>query len=519
MNARQGSQAVAVLLGLLAGCQTTSSRHEAARIPSPATAYLQSAKTAASSQSRTGSSEIIRTSNVEPINDGKTSPETAAKIQSEVVVPASAESAAMELSIGLEDAVATSLVQNPDLVAIRGQEGVSSAALGVAQTYPWNPFIQSQILPSGNPRHPGNGPGSGSGKGNYYIWVMQRFELAHQRRHREESAAAALNQVRWNIQQMELTNIAQTTRLYFTAVYQHDLYELAKESAALHEKLLGIVERRFKANLATAAEFTTAKVAARQNRKQADLGEATYHAALLALRQQLNIPLTESMELLDRLDNYSWQPVRSLESSPAEEGTGAIAATSLAAELVEGRPDVMAASAGIMVASANEQLALAARIPDLQAGPIYETADDGTRFMGFRVQTDIPVWNNGNPLAHQRHMEWHQQSLTFNQLRTRAALEAQMAIDRYERARRLATDSPVELSRFVDQTPPELREILAQFEAGQADVLAVHATQNNLILERRTHLDLLNELALSAAGVVQATAVPLNHLITGRAKQ
>lgn len=418
--------------------------------------------------------------------------------------------------LSLPNAVAVGLYSNPDLIALRGQEGVSQAMLGVAQTYPWNPFVQAQLLPQGHPFDPGTGPGSGSGKTNYYVWVMQRFELAHQRRYREQAASAALNQVRWNIQQGELLNIAQTARLYFLALYQQDLHRLAVETAELNENLHGVVERRFAAGLATTAEVTTAKVVARQSHRQAQLAEATSQAALLALRQQLNIPVTEPLQLAERLADYQWLPVRSLETGDAAMALQTAETYNLAAELASARPDVMAACAGVMVASANFSLARAAQVPDIQSGPIYDTGDDGTKFLGLRLQMDIPVFNTGAPLARQRHAEQNQQTLLYTQLKARATLEAQTAIDRYERARRLAEASQVDLAPFAERMPRELQDVIAQFEAGQTDVLAVFATQNSLLQDRRTYLDLLNEVAQSAANVIQFAALPLERLIVVR---
>src|SRR5205823_12632075 len=144
---------------------------------------------------------------------------------------------------------------------LRGQLNVNPAIVGVARTYPWNPFVQGQFLPRGRPFVPPEPgvPASGAGLSSYYVWVMQRFELAHQRQFRIKGALASLNQVQWNIFQGELLNVAQTTMLYFTALYQKELQELAQETAELNERLAGIVERRFRANLAKAADVTTAK--------------------------------------------------------------------------------------------------------------------------------------------------------------------------------------------------------------------------------------------------------------------
>ena len=170
------------------------------------------------------------------------------------------------------------------------------------------PVRAGQYFPQGHPFVP-NTPGqpaSGTGYSNYYVWAMQRFELAHQQSYRINSAMAAMNQVQWNIFQGELLNVAQTTRLYFTALYQKDIYDLARETAELNERLLAVVERRFKANLARAADVTTTRVAARQSRQQSELARTTYEAALLALRQQLNLPMNAPLALAETLADIRW---------------------------------------------------------------------------------------------------------------------------------------------------------------------------------------------------------------------
>jgi outer membrane protein TolC len=394
----------------------------------------------------------------------------------------------------------TSLTQNPDLVTLRGQIGVNQAMVGVARTPIWNPFIQAQVFPRGRPFVPTDPavPASGAGLSNFYVWAMQRFELAHQRRFRTESALAALNQVEWNVFQGELLNVAQTVRLYLAVLYQKELYELAAASAELNRRLLVVLESRQRANLSKQGDVIAARIAARQSLRQTELAETAYQLSQAALRQHLNIPMQSPLNLTDRLTGIQWHALHAPEQDEA----------ALAAELVEGRPDVMAARVGIQVAEANLRLAKAAMIPDVSAGTIYETADDGTRYIGLRVQMDIPVWNNGMPLTHQRQEQRNQQALTYEQLKIKAALEAQAAISQYTRLLALTAKT----APSAGATPPELQEMIRLFEAGQADVLAVIAMQGNLLQERRIYLDELNQLAQSAAAVIQATGLPPSRL-------
>lgn len=452
---------------------------------------------------------VIPVSQVEPVDSQAVSGQSTGL--AEVVVDPLASSAAQStaqssgLSYSLQDAIATSLTQNPDLIAARGQEQVSNAAVGVAETYIWNPFVQAQIRPS-------DGQG---GQSNYYLWLMQRFELAHQQRFREQSAYSLLNQVRWTIHQSELTNIATTSQLYFTALYQRELHDLAHQTAKLNDDLLGIIERRVKAGVGTAPQLTTAKVAARQSKNQAYLADTNYQTALLALRRQLNFSSDEPLVLTDRLPSFDWHPASEFACGEVQiEASGAAGIQQLATAFAEGRPDVMAALAGVNATCANAQLARAAQRPDVQAGPILDKNANGSYDVGVRLQRDLFVMNNGRPLTRQRNAEWQQQNRVYTQLKTRAAREAETALDRYERARLLAAETKVDLSPFNEKMPADLKDINSQFQAGQADVLIVYATQNALLQDRRTYLDSLNELALSAAAVVQATALPVERIVS-----
>ena len=178
--------------------------------------------------------------------------------------------------------------------------------------------------------------------------------------------------------------------------------------------------------------------------------------------------------------------------------------------MAEARPDVMAARSGAAIARANLNLSRAARTPDVQAGPIYSTADNGTQYLGFRLQRDIGLFNNGSALASQRETELYQQILAHRQLARRAADEAAAAIDRYERARRFVAESDGQ----PDESPAdELAQVVAQFEAGKTDIVSVLGIQNNLLMDLCAQLDLINEVAQSAALVTQATGLPPERLL------
>lgn len=411
------------------------------------------------------------------------------------------------LRLDLVQSVEMALVQNPDLQTIRQNEGVGRGVLGVAQTYPFNPFVQVQATPL---QYGANGAGPGTIY--HYVLLMQTLQLAHQQRFREESGLAALSSVRWNIHQAELLNLAQTERLFFTALYQRGIRDLALANAKVNEELLDVLERQLRAGHASAADVAIVRVDSRSTRKQAQLAEANYQTALLDLRRQLGLDIGAPFEPSGDLAEFHWlstegqhlRPYRTLQIAATVDAPGEMA------NLVAGRPDVMAARADLAAARANADLARAARRPDLQIGPYYQRTEQGTTYWGFRAQSDVPVVNNGLPMVRQREAEVRQRFAAWRQLQTRAQLEAAAAIDRYQRAWHIVNESQQGLE---EPLPAELERLEEQFKAGEVDILRVFTARSSLLQWRRAQLDMLNEVAQAAANVTAATGLAPDALI------
>lgn len=419
------------------------------------------------------------------------------------------------LPLTLPAAIETSLEQNPDLVALRQAEGVSRAVVGVARSFPFNPFFQFQATPIQQAPAAAKSvePNAASKIFQYYL-VMHTFELAHQRRHREAAAMAQLRSVRWNIFQAELVNIAQTEQLFMGALYQRGLRDLSGAAAQLSASLLSVMERQLSEGSATAADVATTRMDARATRQQARLAEANYQTALLALRRQLNLPASASFEPMGELAEFEWSPVSGEHLSRVPSLSRAVSERdtldAIVSELASGRPDVLAARSTAAAAEANMNLAKASRVPNLIAGPYYQSDDFGIRYFGFRGQVDIPVANSGKPLVRQRAAELRQQQVAAQQLRTRAEQEVRVAIERYERARQMAAESAADLGEGM---PIELKRLEQQFQAGEIDMVRIFTARTSLLQLRRAYLDALNEVALAAAGVTAATGLPPDALV------
>ena len=387
----------------------------------------------------------------------------------------------------IQSAVETALAQNPDLNSLRQAEGVGSATVGVAQTYPFNPFVQVRSTPYQRNTSGGSGPTF------HYVLLMQQIQLGHQQQYREDAACAALNGIRWNVLQAELLNVAQTERLYFTAVYQRGLRDLANINAENNRQLLVILKRQLEEGQSTAADVAIVRLDARSTRQQRRIAEANFQTALLDLKRHLGLPSEMPLELDDDVIRWTWRPAES----------------SQLAEMATARPDVMAARADVDTARANTNLANANRIPDVQIGPFYSRDDFGTVFLGFQGQMDLPVNNSGVPMLRQREAELNQRAVTSQNLATRARLEAIAAADRYERARQLMLENGDAPQAAL---PVELQRLEEQFKAGEVDILRVLQARNSLLQNQRADLDALNELLQAAVAVTASTGTPLESL-------
>jgi outer membrane protein, heavy metal efflux system len=425
--------------------------------------------------------------------------------QSGEAIPAPPQEMIQPLALSLFDAVEMGLAQNPDLVALRTAEGVSEGMLGVAQTYPFNPWVQIQVTPyqrSGDPI-------INAAPVNHYVLLMQQLQLCHQRQHRTDAAAAALNSVRWNYVQAKLTNAAQTQRLYFTALYQRGIAELARANADLNTQLLSISRKQFEAGTIAGADVAILKLDNASALRQAALAEANYQTALLDLKRQLGLPAAAPLVLSGRLTDWKWQAITSETPMWSQLLCVEMPVTAdrmwIARTLASGRPDVWAANSDVDTARANLELARANRVPDLQIGPYYQRNNDPVLFWGFRAQMDIPVLNTGMPMVRQRLAELTQRSVMWEQLFNRATLEASAALDRYDRARALASDSETLIG---EEVPAELQKLEEQFRAGEVDLVRVVTARTSYFQARRAGLDTLNEVAQASANLVGATGLP-----------
>lgn len=500
--------ALALGIMLFAGCRSASVSRIGAETPPEYTPVVPQGEIASRSESKSRhmpQSSDMRGLTIRPVSQSKLLTEPA----STGMDTATASDSTSAVALPLPQLCAIAVSSNPDLVTLRQTERVSFAAKGVADTYPFNPFVQVQATPFQDAGH------GGPNRMYHYVLLMQTIQLAHQQDFREQGAKCALNSTRWNIHQAELLTLAQAQRLYFTTLYQRGIRELAEASHENNLELLQILENQLNAGAATAADVAIVRVDASSTRQQQQLATANFQNALRDLARHLGIQPDLLPGVVGDLHEFRWQlpnlSSQHTESLQNDWNHAVISSTKAAVGWATARPDVMAARSEADVARANLGLASEAKTPDLQVGPYYQATADSTSFLGFRAQMDLPVVNNGEPLERQRLAEHHQRITAWHQAQRRAELEATAAMDRY--ADSLAAVHSETSDEESCDLATELDGLEKQFLAGEVDVVRVVQARNSLILNRRARLDLLNELSQAAADLVGATGIPIETIV------
>lgn len=356
--------------------------------------------------------------------------------------------------IGLAEAIA--LVVREDAPLAAADEHVAAATAEAARSYPFNPFVQLQVLPYAS---------AGTPVVAHYVLVMQMFELGRAQRWRRVAGRARAEQVRAGRHAALRAEALAVTRLYFAALYQCGLYALAVRRAEL-------------AGSPAAVEGEAAVLAALASgslRHEVLLARLARDDAAEMLAARLRLP---DVRVEASGDLSAWQWPRLVD---------------IGAEDVH--PDVSAIDASMALAYANWRLARATQVPGLQIGPYYQRGASGDVSVGFRAQVELPVINAGRRLEKLRVAELARQTLAAARVREDLRRRARVAADRYAQIMAAATSLRADVAAATTNAP---------------DTSVVKAAR---LQADRQVLDAMFAAAQAATDVVEAMDLPLTALL------
>jgi cobalt-zinc-cadmium efflux system outer membrane protein len=389
-------------------------------------------------------------------------------------------------SVSIADAVRWALESNPEIVAQRSQRGIAAAGVVIARTYPFNPVWESSVRGTAGP--------SSAGVTNA-VGVTERVgldvEIHHQRRIREQGAAATLSRTEWDIVSRELALAVRVERAFDTVVYRFRKRQLIEFTISLNARAAELVADLVKAGRLNPVDEIVIRTEVQDARAQLTPGQASLVSAWQDLYRALG--LTEGEFTLQG----------GLDIPPPLEGD----AEGLLRTALQRRPDLRSSQFALDEADSRLRLEIANRLGNPNIGPAYEYNETRVSFIGVQFSLPLPVFNTHRGDIQQKQAERAQAALLLRQNEVFVRQDVRAALARLEQARRwLATYR----NDLVPSLEKSLKDIITLFEARApgVDLLRVIDVQRKLLHARDLELDAAFELRMALADLAAAVGDP-----------
>jgi len=183
-------------------------------------------------------------------------------------------------SMTVEEAVQNALSHNPDLQALRLEEGAAAGRLEKAQLLlSNNPTIEGNISKKDRPEGEDGGAYT-----NYGFKLSQEFEVAGQRGSRITMAENELARTQAEIKDKERVLIAEVKDAFAKVLAMKKKNGLAREVVSLKEELLGYTKIKFQAGDISGLDVNLAEVELSKAKRDFLQSEKEHREALLALQ-------------------------------------------------------------------------------------------------------------------------------------------------------------------------------------------------------------------------------------------
>jgi outer membrane protein TolC len=395
----------------------------------------------------------------------------------------SVEAATTELTQA--EAIRWALEHNPEIAAIRTQHGIAAAGVMIANTYPFNPILSSEVRAAFGPES----AGVTNSVSNLHAVTLE-LELRHQGQYRRQGAAATLSRTDWEIANQEVLLAVRAARAFDTLLYRRDKLRLLEESIKINEEAAVRVGRLFEANKLRRADVIVIQSEVFGFRAQAAAARTNYSTAASDLRRALG-PVPGTLVLKGGL-------------TPAVAGGEAEALPHVA---LARRADLRARESALAEADARLRLEVANRYGNPAIGPAYELDPTRVNLVGAQMALPIPVVNVHRGEIRQRQAERDRAALEVRQVEIQVQQDVAAALARLKDA--LAWEE-----MYRTRVIPDLRKGLAEmeklFEGNDAgvDLLRVLDVRRKLLSAQDGYLDALWEISQARADLAAAVGDP-----------
>ena len=389
------------------------------------------------------------------------------------------------MDMGLEEAVAWTLQNNPELATFRAQRGIASANLVIARTFPFNPILSVQ------PAYVhGRSADVVSNPVDTQVTVIMPLEVRHQRRFRQQEAIAALSRTECEILAQETNATVRVARAYWGTLYRIEKLRLLEVTARLNRETADQVRKLVDQGRLRGADWILARTEVDDTRSQTNIAKIA-----------LSIAQGELLRSIGMTDpNLS---VRGKLEVPAI-ATDLETLTQIA---IERRADLQARQTMVREAEARLRLTIADRFGNPSIGPYYQFDQSSLHFVGAQVNVPIPVLNVKRGEIQQKEAELVQFSLAARQVETQVRQDVAAARSRWASAHEGVETYNKEILPNLRESMAGIEKLFAQGEPG-VDVLRLIDMRRKSLRADDGYLDALWEVLQAQADLAAATGDP-----------
>jgi cobalt-zinc-cadmium efflux system outer membrane protein len=385
-----------------------------------------------------------------------------------------------------EDAILWALEHNPEIAAVRQQHGVAAAGVVIANTYPFNPVLESKVRYATGPES----AGVTNVLSNEHKLLLD-VEVRGQPRIRREAAHAALSRTDLEIAWQEVALAVRAVRAFDAVVYRHRKRQILKDAVELNTRAAAQVDELVQKARLNAVEGIVIHAELEDAVAQVAPGTGALVAAQRDLARALNVTAA------------TYTLVGGFEAPPALEAE----AERLLQAALEHRPDLLARQAAVAEADARLRLEVANRFGNPNVGPAYEYDPTRVNLIGVQVSLPLPVFNTHRGEIQQREAERARAAAELRQAEAAVRQDVAAAVARLRTARQTLAGYQGRLRPQLERALKDLRTLFDARAPG-VDLLRVIDVQRKYIKARESELDALYELRLAVADLALAVGDP-----------
>jgi cobalt-zinc-cadmium efflux system outer membrane protein len=381
-------------------------------------------------------------------------------------------------------AVARALIDNPEIAALRQQHGIAAAGVVIADTYPFNPTLETRV------RH-NDGPESAGITNRVAVEsiVLFELELRGQRGHRRRAAQAALSRTDYEIAFQEISLAIRTIRAFDTVLYRRAKILVLEENIRLNQESVQRVSQLIDAGKLRGVDLLVA-----QSEVNDVLGQ------LYPARGTLAVAEAELRRALGAIDRVRPQGTLASDLQLPDNRQ------ELVDVALQRRPDLAAHRLAVAEAQAHLRLEVANRFGNVTLGPAYEYDPSRINLIGAQMLVPLPVFNTHRGDILQRQSEAARADLEAREVALQVVQDVDAALARLAAAR-TAVSTYETILRDLNAALERIDRLFLANEPG-VDVLRVLDIRRKLLRARDGFIDSLFELRQAEADLAAALGDP-----------